>query len=81
MTEVELMKSILDQLQEGIMIMDERETIIYINDAACRIFEVDKEEILGQSVVETVPNTRLHIVLRTGEPEMINCKIWVIKLY
>ena len=69
MTEVELMKSILDQLQEGIMIMDERETIIYINDAACRIFEVDKEEILGQSVVETVPNTRLHIVLRTGEPE------------
>lgn len=75
MTEVELMKSVLDQLQEGIMIIDERENIIYVNDAACRIFEVEKEKILGQSVVETVPNTRLHIVLRTGEPEIINYKI------
>lgn len=69
MIEIELIKYVLDQLQDGVMIVDEREKIFYINDSACKILGVDKEKIIRQNVVENVPNTRLHIVLRTGEPE------------
>ncbi len=69
MKEIELMRYVLDQLQDGVMAIDERERIFYINDAACRVLGVDKEKIIGQNVVENVPNTRLHVVLRTGEPE------------
>jgi len=69
MTDADLMKSVLDQLQDGIMAIDERENIFYINDAACKILEVEKDKIINQNVVENVPNTRLHIVLRTGEAE------------
>ncbi|PNR92823.1 sigma-54-dependent Fis family transcriptional regulator [Petrotoga sp. 9PWA.NaAc.5.4] len=69
MTEIEMMRSLLDQLQEGIIIIDEREIIFYINETACRIFEVEKDDILGKTAIESIPNTRLHIVLRTGEAE------------
>ena len=69
MTEIEMMRSLLDQLQEGIIIIDEREIIFYINETACRIFEVERDDILGKAAIESIPNTRLHIVLRTGEAE------------
>ncbi|MDN5341478.1 sigma 54-interacting transcriptional regulator [Oceanotoga sp. DSM 15011] len=70
MTQDELIRSILDQLLEGVIAVDERENIFFINDSACQILNLKKEDILNKNVVETVPNTRLHILLRTGESEL-----------
>jgi len=66
----DLNKAILDQLQEGVIAVDEHEKIVFINDSACRILELSKENLLNKNVVETVPNTRLHIILRTGDSEV-----------
>lgn len=66
----ELIKSILDQLQEGVIAIDEHENLFFINDSACRILDLERNNVLNKNVVETVPNTRLHIILRTGESEL-----------
>ncbi|BBE31396.1 sigma-54-dependent Fis family transcriptional regulator [Tepiditoga spiralis] len=71
MTTEELIKNIIDQLQEGVIAIDEYEKIIFINKSAKDILELDnKEKILGKNVIDVVPNTRLHDILRTGEREI-----------
>lgn len=68
--ERELFEKILNSLIEGIIVVDSDETIAFINDEAVDILGVDGEEAVGASVRETIPNTRLHIVLKTGKTEL-----------
>lgn len=71
MTTEELIKNIIDQLQEGVIAIDEYEKIIFINKSAKDILELhNNEKILGKNVINVVPNTRLHDILRTGEKEI-----------
>jgi len=68
--ERELFEKILNSLIEGIIVVDSDETIAFINDEAVDILGVDGEEAFGAPVRETIPNTRLHIVLKTGKTEL-----------
>ncbi|KUK79391.1 MAG: PAS domain S-box [Mesotoga prima] len=68
--ERELFEKILNSLIEGIIVVDSDETIAFINDEAVDILGVDGEEAVGAPVRETIPNTRLHIVLKTGKTEL-----------
>lgn len=68
--ERELFEKILNLLIEGIIVVDSDETIAFINDEAVDILGVDGEEAVGAPVRETIPNTRLHIVLKTGKTEL-----------
>ncbi|HQO12983.1 MAG TPA: PAS domain-containing protein, partial [Petrotogaceae bacterium] len=70
MTKEQLVLEILNQLQEGILAVDEREDIIFFNNSACGILGVEKDAVLYKNVVDTIPNTRLHIILRTGVSEL-----------
>ncbi len=65
----QMMRSVLESLQEGVLIIDSRRSIVYINPEAVRILRLSDEGIIGKDVVKTVPNTRLHIVLQTARPE------------
>ncbi|MFO7882151.1 MAG: sigma-54-dependent Fis family transcriptional regulator [Kosmotogaceae bacterium] len=64
-----LFKEIINTLVEAVLVIDTDERIILINDEACKILGLDRKNVLGKRVVNTVPNTRLHIVLKTGKPE------------
>ena len=65
----QMMRSVLESLQEGVLIIDSSRNIVYINPEAVRILRLSDEGIIGKDVVKTVPNTRLHIVLQTARPE------------
>ncbi len=68
--ERELFEKILNSLIEGIVVVDSDETIAFINDEALNILGIDGEDAAGAPVRETIPNTRLHIVLKSGEAEL-----------
>lgn len=68
--ERELFEKILNSLIEGIIVVDSDEKIAFINDEALDILGLNEEEATGALVKETIPNTRLDIVLRSGEAEL-----------
>jgi len=44
--------------------------ITVFNAAAGRLMGVDPEDMVGASAKDVIPNTRLHVVLETGEAEL-----------
>ncbi len=61
---------ILDSMLEGVIMIDEKARVLFINNAACKILKLPQKDYSGQSVVDTIPNTRLHLVLKTGKAEL-----------
>ncbi|TYB84102.1 MAG: sigma-54-dependent transcriptional regulator [Kosmotoga sp.] len=64
-----LFREIINTLVEAVLVIDAEEKIVLINDEACKILGLERKKVLGKLVTDTVPNTRLHIVLKTGKPE------------
>ncbi|OAA31840.1 hypothetical protein AT15_03145 [Kosmotoga arenicorallina S304] len=64
-----IFEEIVNSLVEAVLVVDSSGIIILINDEACRILGLKKDEVVGKPALGTIPNTRLHIVLKTGEPE------------
>ncbi|MGQ9826108.1 MAG: sigma-54 interaction domain-containing protein, partial [Desulfotomaculales bacterium] len=67
---VELLETVLDNIQNGIVVVDRNARIIIFNKAYCDFLEVRKENMIGRPVVEAIENTRMHIVLQTGVAEI-----------
>jgi PAS domain S-box-containing protein len=67
---VELLETVLDNIQNGIVVVDRNARIIIFNKAYCDFLEVRKEDMIGRPVVEAIENTRMHIVLQTGVAEI-----------
>lgn len=66
----ELLETILDQAYDGILVVDEEARIIMFNQAYCDFLGVKKEDMLGRRVQDVIENTRMHVVLQTGRPEV-----------
>lgn len=64
-----MIKEVLGSINEGIILIDSNQTIVYINNFALKILDLTLENVLGKDVTETIPNTRLHFVLKTAVPE------------
>ncbi|MEN6486452.1 MAG: sigma-54-dependent Fis family transcriptional regulator [Syntrophobacteraceae bacterium] len=60
----------LDAAHEGVLAVDADGRVTFLNRAAERLTGVSAEFALGRHVLEVIPNTRLHIVLETGEAEL-----------
>ncbi len=69
LTEREL-ATILDSTHDAMVAVDGEGRIILFNAAAERLIGVDARTALGCPVAEIIPNSRLHVVLQTGEPEL-----------
>jgi PAS domain S-box-containing protein len=61
---------ILDSTHDGMIAIDERGVVTLFNKSAERITGLKADGIVGHKAVDVVPNTRLHIVLARGEPEL-----------
>ncbi|MGQ9855813.1 MAG: sigma 54-interacting transcriptional regulator [Fervidobacterium sp.] len=64
-----ILRIVLDSIIEGIIIVDKDARVIYVNKNAQRLLGLPSD-IIGKKVDEVVKNTRLHIVVRTGLPEI-----------
>ncbi|MGO1371381.1 MAG: sigma 54-interacting transcriptional regulator [Senegalia sp. (in: firmicutes)] len=64
------LKTILNNAYDGIVLIDENRKINMINNSYAKFLNVDKDEVIGKDVTDVIENTRLHIVLDTGESEI-----------
>ncbi|SJZ70773.1 sigma-54 interaction domain-containing protein [Garciella nitratireducens] len=61
---------VLDDIQEGIIIVDQKAKIVVFNQIAAELMDVSVEQSIGRPVEDVVPNTRLPIILKTGREEL-----------
>jgi PAS domain S-box-containing protein len=62
------MKDILDNAYQGMALVNKEGRIIKWNYE--KLFGIKEEDVLGKPVEDVIENTRLHIVVKTGEKEL-----------
>ena len=68
--EVKYLKNILELLYDGIIVVDKKGHVTMINQNYCNFLGVKMDEVIGKHVTEVIKNTRMHIVVKTGKPEI-----------
>lgn len=66
--ELEIMDELIEQAYEGMIIIDSEGKIVKFKYE--KFLNIKEEDALGRHVTEVIENTRLHIVLKTGEKEL-----------
>lgn len=66
--EMEIIDEFIEKAYEGLIIIDQAGKIIKFKYE--KFMNVKEEDVIGKHVTEVVENTRLHIVLETGVPEI-----------
>ncbi|MCG0238813.1 MAG: sigma 54-interacting transcriptional regulator [Firmicutes bacterium] len=61
---------VLDSTHDGVLAVNAQGLVTLCNAAAERLLGVRREELLGRPAAQVIPGTRLHEVLRTGQPEL-----------
>ncbi len=65
-----ILETIIDTAYEWIVVVDHQGKIVYMNKNYCDFLEVNREEVIGTHVTKVIENTRMHIVVQTGEEEI-----------
>jgi PAS domain S-box-containing protein len=60
----------LGHAYEGLVITDDKGVILKSNRAYAQFMGFELEQLLGKHVTDVIPNTRMHIVARTGVAEI-----------
>lgn len=63
-------EQIFSSMANGLIVTDENDWITVFNPAAERLLGIPARKIIGKKVYDVVPNTRLHIVSKTGKEEL-----------
>lgn len=66
----EELEVILNSTHDGMVAVDSSGIITVFNAAAGKLMNVEPEDMIGRVAEEVIPNTRLHIVLKTGQEEL-----------
>lgn len=65
-----LLDVVFENANYGTIIIDTNGKIQYISNKYCEFLEVERDDIIGGYIVNHIENTRLHLVVQTGKPEM-----------
>jgi PAS domain S-box-containing protein len=65
----EIMKYLLEAI-DFVLVTDADGKIVFINNNHAKILGVTPESLIGKPVQNVIPNTRMHIVAKTGEEEI-----------
>ncbi|WP_195267043.1 sigma 54-interacting transcriptional regulator [Eubacterium sp. 1001713B170207_170306_E7] len=69
--DTDLIKAIIDLVYDGIVIINQKGIITMISEPYCKFLGyMNDQEIIGRHCSDVIENTRLHIVLESGEPEI-----------
>jgi PAS domain S-box-containing protein len=63
-------ETMLNSTHDAIIAVNSRGEITLFNKAAEKLMGIEAKEVLGTKASDSIPNTRLHIVLQTGQPEL-----------
>ncbi|HSO18159.1 MAG TPA: sigma 54-interacting transcriptional regulator, partial [Desulfosarcina sp.] len=66
----ELFRLIFDNIYNGAMVTDAEGIVTHLNRPYARFLGLNAAESIGKHCTEVVENTRMHIVARTGKPEI-----------
>ncbi len=61
---------ILNSIYNGVMVTDDQGYVLYMNKPYGEFLGLKPEKQIGRHCTEVVENTRMHIVARTGKPEI-----------
>lgn len=64
------LESIMESLQEGIVVVDKAGSITLMNKAYGEFLNVDPLAVVGKHVADIIPNTRMHLVAQEGKAEL-----------
>ncbi len=64
------LESILESLQEGIVVVDKAGYITMMNKAYGEFLALDTNAVVGKHVADVIPNTRMHFVAQEGKAEV-----------
>lgn len=68
--EVKYLKNILELLYDGVIVVDKKGHVTMINQNYCDFLGVQMDDVIGKHVTEVIKNTRMHIVVKTGQAEI-----------
>lgn len=74
---IEILKTVIDNAYDGIVIIDKNAIITMISKSYSDFLGISQENAIGKLVTEVIENTRMHIVIQTGEQE--NAQLQKIK--
>ncbi|MFJ7727444.1 sigma-54 interaction domain-containing protein [Neobacillus sp. NPDC097160] len=63
-------EQIIKLLAERIVVVDREGIILYINEAYCEFLGTTVKEAINRPVQDVIENTRMHIVVKTGQKEL-----------
>jgi transcriptional regulator with PAS, ATPase and Fis domain len=66
----EWLEEIINLAAEWIVVVDREGIIRYINEAYCDFLDTNKADAIGRHVKEVIENTRMHLVVKTGQAEV-----------
>ena len=61
-------ETIIDAIPNGIMAIDGNGIIVIVNQTACQLLGLEKADVIGQRIVDLVPETRMLYVLGMQQP-------------
>lgn len=67
---LELYENIFDHSYNWMVVVDADGKIILMNEPYCKFLGFTTEEVIGMHVTNVIENTRMHIVVKTGEREI-----------
>jgi len=68
--QLEIYELIFDSIHNGVVVVDPEGFIVYFNKPYGQFIGVDPAQQIGKHVTDVIENTRMHIVARTGKPEI-----------
>ena len=68
---MEILKAIIDNDCDGIVIIDKNAIITMISKSYCDFLGISQENAIGKPVTKVIANTRLDIIIQTGEQETV----------
>lgn len=63
-------QDIIDNIYFGIIVVDAEGKVVLFNRTYEEFLGIKREEVIGKHVTEVIENTRMHIVVKTGKPEI-----------
>ena len=66
---VEILKTVIDNAYDGIIIVDKNSIITMISKSYSEFVGISEENAVGKLVTDVIENTRMHLILQTGETE------------
>lgn len=64
------LENIFEHAYDGVVVVDHNGIITRITNAYCRFLGVSPQDAVGRHVSEIIPNSRMHIIAKTGETEI-----------